>query len=101
MSLNDANSSRLDHLAVVLCTISRPPSAARAIDSILAARPSPGLVVIVDQADSSSFDHLQKFDGRPGVIRIPDKGTGLWPSTIIKWDFAKIICGIWRCFFAL
>ena len=25
----------------------------------------------------------------------------LWPSTIIKWDFAKIICGIWRCFFAL
>lgn len=33
--------------------------------------------MIVDQADSSSFDHLQKFDGRPGVIRIPDKGTGL------------------------
>ena len=25
----------------------------------------------------------------------------VWPSTIIKWDFAKIICGIWRCFFAL
>lgn len=77
MSLNDANSSRLDHLAVVLCTISRSPSAARAIDSIFAARPSPGLVVIVDQADSSSFDHLQKFDGRPGVVRILDKGTGL------------------------
>jgi GT2 family glycosyltransferase len=77
MSLNDANPSRLDHLAVVLCTASRPPSAARAIESIVAARPSPGLVVIVDQADSSSFDHLQKFDGRPGVVRILDKGTGL------------------------
>lgn len=73
----DANSDRLDHFALVLCTRHRPPSAKRALDSILAARPFPSLVVIVDQAGSSSLDHLREFDEWPGVIRIHDKGTGL------------------------
>jgi GT2 family glycosyltransferase len=68
------NSARI---AVVICTRSRPPGVKKALDSILAARPSPGLVVVVDQAGSSSIDHLQEFDGRRGVLRIHDQGTGL------------------------
>jgi len=66
-----------DHIAVVLCTRHRPPGVKRALDSILAVQPASGLIVIVDQADSSLFDHLQEFDGRPEVLRIHDKGTGL------------------------
>ncbi len=66
-----------DHIAAVLCTRHRPLGVKRALDSILAARPSPGLVVVVDQAGSSSIDHLQEFDGRRGVLRIHDQGTGL------------------------
>jgi GT2 family glycosyltransferase len=77
MSLYDANSSRHDHLAVGVCTIGRLPFATRAIDSILAVRPSPGLVVIVHQADSYSIREFGKYDGLPGLIRIPDMGTGV------------------------
>jgi GT2 family glycosyltransferase len=73
----EADPDRLDRFAVVLCTRHRPPGVKRALDSILAARPSAGLVVIVDQADSIAFDHLHEFDERPGVVRIHDKATGL------------------------
>ncbi|MBJ7390494.1 MAG: glycosyltransferase [Chthoniobacterales bacterium] len=79
----------LDHIAVVLCTRHRPPFAMRALDSILALRPSPSLVVIVDQAALSSLDHLREFDGRPGVLRIHDKGTGLARARNIGTEAAE------------
>lgn len=67
----------LVHVAVVICTRYRPPGVKRTLNSILAGRPAPSLIVIVDQADSSSFDHLQEFDGRPGVLRLRQDGSGL------------------------
>ena len=78
-----------DHIAVVLCTRHRPPGVKRALDSILAVQPASGLIVIVDQADSSLFDHLQEFDGRPEVLRIHDKGTGLARARNIGTEAAE------------
>ena len=78
-----------DHIAVVLCTRHRPPGVKRALDSILAVQPASGLIVIVDHADSSLFDHLQEFDGRPEVLRIHDKGTGLARARNIGTEAAE------------
>lgn len=78
-----------DHIAVVLCTRHRPHGVKRALDSILAVQPASGLIVIVDQADSSLFDHLLEFDGRPGVLRIHDKGTGLARARNIGTEAAE------------
>lgn len=78
-----------DYIAVVLCTRHRPHGVKRALDSILAVQPASGLIVIVDQADSSLFDHLLEFDGRPGVLRIHDKGTGLARARNIGTEAAE------------
>lgn len=77
MDTIDASPDRLGHVAAVLCTRHRPLGAREALASILATRPAPALVVVVDQADPDSADPLREFDGRPDVVRIQHRGTGL------------------------
>ena len=64
-------------MAVVFCTNKRTPETRRAVESILASKPAPCLIVIVDQADSSTNDPLREFESRIGVVRIHHKATGL------------------------
>ena len=47
-------------------------------------------MVIVDQAGSSSLDHLRELDEWPGVIRIHDKGTGLSRACNIGTTAAEV-----------
>lgn len=67
----------LDHVAVVICTRHRPPQTSNAVVSVLEARPSAGLIIIVDQADPGSSDPLEGFDAIARVTRIHHRGTGL------------------------
>lgn len=77
-SVHSAQSpQRMDDIAVVICTRNRPPETTHTLNSILAGRSVPDLIIIVDQADPDTPDPLVEFEGRPGILRIHDPGTGL------------------------
>ena len=76
-------------MAVVLCTNKRTPETRRAVESILASKPAPCLIVIVDQAGSSTNDPLREFESRIGVVRIHHKATGLSRARNIGTAAAK------------
>ena len=67
----------LPHVAVVICTRHRPPSVADTVRSVLASRPLPGKVIVVDQADAETPDPLAEFDELPRFIRIRHAAVGL------------------------
>jgi len=77
MDSNDTSLERLAHFAVVICTNHRAPGVKQAVDSVLVSRPTPGFVVIVEQAGELMSDFLRESEGRSEAVLIHDNGTGL------------------------
>ena len=67
----------LPHIAAVICTRHRPQFVADTVRSVLASRPLPGKVIVVDQADAETPDPLAEFDELPRFIRIRHAAVGL------------------------
>jgi len=67
----------LPHVAVVICTRHRPPSVSDTVRSALESRPAASCVIVVDQADVETADHLAEFEDRPRFVRIRHAAVGL------------------------